>query len=205
MLHYGAFRWLTLVSYRELEQDLVPEWRAKYLDYKVRLNSVLPGLESVLTAYTIGRQEEGQGDYSCPSFGSSESSNSVFSSSYSFLPRRDIDAIQHRQAARCGRVYRFHGPQADRRPFVVEYSFHAEDRATAASNTRITILGNCRELWQYSCDSNTATWPRVGFCFIRASRPRTRSSGGVYATTGATRSPGCQNAVSRCNPTCYIS
>lgn len=23
------------LQYRELEQDLVPEWRAKYLDYKV--------------------------------------------------------------------------------------------------------------------------------------------------------------------------
>ncbi|KAJ5665181.1 uncharacterized protein N7477_007629 [Penicillium maclennaniae] len=34
MFRYGAFQWLTLVLHRELEQELVPEWRAKYLDYK---------------------------------------------------------------------------------------------------------------------------------------------------------------------------
>jgi hypothetical protein len=36
-LQHEAFQWLTLsLQYRELEQELVPEWRAKYLDYKVR-------------------------------------------------------------------------------------------------------------------------------------------------------------------------
>ena len=30
----ATFQWLTQIR-RELEQELVPEWRAKYLDYKV--------------------------------------------------------------------------------------------------------------------------------------------------------------------------
>ena len=61
MALYGAFQWLTLVSHRELEQDLVPEWRAKYLDYKVWLYGVRR-LESLLTHHAIERQEEDQGN-----------------------------------------------------------------------------------------------------------------------------------------------
>jgi len=49
-----------LVSYRELEQELVPEWRAKYLDYKVRLLPE-PVPETSLTTHDIGRQEEVEG------------------------------------------------------------------------------------------------------------------------------------------------
>ena len=46
---------------RELEQDLVPEWRAKYFDYKVRL-SKQSGLGIELTMdWPTDWQEEGQG------------------------------------------------------------------------------------------------------------------------------------------------
>lgn len=158
---------------------MVPEWRAKYLDYKVRLRSVPLALESSLTA-PIGWQEEGQGDYSCPSSSSSEPSYPIISSTSYFLSRRETsvpDALQHRQAAPCGRASRYDAPTAGWRQFLIEYSFRTspKDRATAASNTRIAIFGNSWELWQHPCDTDTATRSRVGCCFVRASRPRTGS------------------------------
>lgn len=30
-----TFQWLTIIQLRELERELVPEWRVMYFDYKV--------------------------------------------------------------------------------------------------------------------------------------------------------------------------
>jgi hypothetical protein len=30
-----TFQWLTIIQLRELEKELVPEWRVMYFDYKV--------------------------------------------------------------------------------------------------------------------------------------------------------------------------
>lgn len=40
--------WTDILT-RELDDELVPEWRAKYLDYKVRLSARPAGDEAALT------------------------------------------------------------------------------------------------------------------------------------------------------------
>ena len=55
---------------RELDQDLVPEWRAKYLNYKVRLSLKLV-LHTANNMSNSDWQEEGQSDFK--SIGQSES------------------------------------------------------------------------------------------------------------------------------------
>lgn len=52
---------------RELEADLVPEWRAKYLDYKVRITTnVHATTEECQLTYCIGRKEEAESCRSRP-------------------------------------------------------------------------------------------------------------------------------------------
>lgn len=152
---------------RELEQELVPEWRAKYLDYKVRLPlHYFPVYRSKsLTMYYVDWQEESEGGYSRPPPGPSKSSHPILPPAGSSLPWRSssfADALQHRQTPRCNRFERSVYTKPNSRQPAVGPTVHAEskDRATTATNSRVTILGERGELWQYYRDA-TAAWARV--------------------------------------------
>lgn len=56
---------LTIRPHRELEHDLVPEWRAKYLDYKVLFSLISPVAFVSLNRLTVdsAREEKAQSHY----------------------------------------------------------------------------------------------------------------------------------------------
>lgn len=161
---------------RELEQELVPEWRAKYLDYKV---SKLDFTMSYRTnkAY-IDWQEEGEGHCSRPTEDTPQSARAIFSTARSYPPWRVAVAID---AILLGSTnsQRRSGWTSDTRTIRCPRDTHvtlqskAPRRATAAAEPDIAICGYHGKLWQYHCDT-TVAWTGVRCGVLRASRPCNR-------------------------------
>lgn len=76
---------------RELEQELVPEWRAKYLDYKVSPKvffCCITMQDVALISLHLDREEESQSHHARPTEVPSQSPDPILSPAHSAKSRR---------------------------------------------------------------------------------------------------------------------